>query len=150
MSAAMVSGYGSRYERTGRIRSVKTERNIGRKTELKFQNREMKNDAEAIRRKANAKTAAVRAFAPVRLVAIMAVVLACLWSPLQFGNEYLRSSSFEKVTVAQGESLQDIATRYTADPAKQKTLIEAISEVNALPKGEQLPAGWKLLVPVIK
>lgn len=150
MSAAAINEYGRKYERKSRTRFARNEQSIGRKTELKFSNREMKNDEASLRRKANAKSAAVRAFIPVKMVAVLAVMFACLWSPLQFGNEYLRSSSFEKITVAQGESLNDIALRYTRDPEKQKSLIDAISEVNALPKGETLPAGWKLLIPVIK
>lgn len=150
MSTAAINEYGRRYERSSRRRAVRSEQNIGRKTELQFANRKMENNEASLRRKENAKAAAVRAFIPVKMVALMAVVLACLWSPLQLGNEYLRSSSFEKITVAQGESLNDIALRYTQDPEKQKSLIDAIAEVNALPKGERLPVGWKLLIPVIK
>lgn len=150
MSTAAINEYGRRYERSSRRKAVRSEQNIGRKTELQFTNRKMENNEASLRRKENAKAAAVRAFIPVKMVALMAVVLACLWSPLQLGNEYLRSSSFEKITVAHGESLNDIALRYTQDPEKQKSLIDAIAEVNALPKGERLPVGWKLLIPVIK
>ena len=150
MNAAAINEYGRKYEWISRTRYIKTERNIGRKTELEFSNRKLKNNEMSQRRKANAKSAAVRAYMPVKMVAVLAVMFACLWSPLQLGNEYLRSSNFEKVTVAHGESLKDIAVRYTADQEKQQSLIDAIEEVNALPKGEPLPVGWKLLIPVIK
>ena len=44
MSAAAINEYGRKYEWTSRTRYGKTERNIGRKTELEFSNRELKNN----------------------------------------------------------------------------------------------------------
>lgn len=150
MSAAAVSGYGRRYRRTSKLSVTKNEQIIEEKTELKFPNRKQENPAFLQREKANIKSIAARILLPVKIVALLAAVFACLCFPLKFHNEYLRSSSFEKITVSQGESLQDIAGRYTADPEKQESLMDAIAEVNVLPRGEPLPVGWKLLIPVIR
>lgn len=150
MSAAAVNGYGRRYRRTSRLSVTKIEQTIERNTKLNFPNRKQENSDFLQQKKANIKSIAVKALLPVKIVALLAAIFACLWSPLKFHNEYLRSSSFEKITVSRGESLQDIAGRYTADPEKQESLMDAIAEVNVLPKGEPLPVGWKLLIPVIK
>lgn len=150
MSAAAVSGYGRRYRRTSKLSVTKNEQIIEEKTELKFPNRKQENPAFLQREKANIKSIAARILLPVKIVALLAAVFACLCFPLKFHNEYLRSSSFEKITVSRGESLQDIAGRYTADPEKQESLMDAIAEVNVLPRGEPLPVGWRLLIPVIR
>lgn len=150
MSAAAVNGYGRRYRRTSRLSVTKIEQTIERNTKLDFPNRKQENPDFLQQKKANIKSIAVKALLPVKIVALLAAIFACLWSSLEFHNEYLRSSSFEKITVSRGESLQDIAGRYAADPEKQESLMDAIAEVNVLPKGEPLPVGWKLLIPVIK
>lgn len=150
MNAAAVNDQGRRYRRTGRRGLVKNEHIVGEKMKHELPNGQQENTDVPPQIKANIKTIAARAFLPVKMAGVLAVIFACLWSPLKFHNEYLRSSSFEKVTVAQGESLRDIAGRYTADPERQESLMEAISEVNVLPKGEPLPVGWKLLIPVIE
>ncbi len=150
MSAAAVNGYGRRYRRTSRLSITKNEQIIEEKTNLNFPNRQQKNPAFLQQKMANIKSIAAKALLPVKIVALLAAIFACLWSPLKFHNEYLRSSSFEKITVSRGESLQDIAGRYTADPEKQESLMDAIAEVNVLSRGEPLPVGWKLLIPVIK
>lgn len=150
MSAAAVSGYGRRYRRTSRLSIIKNEQIIEEKSEPDFPNRKQENSDFLQQKKANIKSIAARALLPAKIVALLAAIFACLWSPLKFHNEYLRSSSFEKITVSRGESLQDIAGRYTADPEKQESLMDAIAEMNVLSRGEPLPVGWKLLIPVIK
>lgn len=81
---------------------------------------------------------------------VVAVVWVAVFSPLHLGNEYLRSSTFDTVTVQRRETVWHIAHRYAADEKKVPALIEAIIEVNGLSPDGALRVGQRLQVPVLR
>lgn len=83
------------------------------------------------------------------IMAAIVVMMLTVLSPLQLSNPYLRSASFETVTVQQQDSVWDIASRYTQDKKQVRRLTEAIIEINALSPDAEIKAGQRLQIPVL-
>lgn len=82
--------------------------------------------------------------------AVLAVVWVVFFSPFHLTNAYLRSSTFDTVTVERRETVWQIAGRYTEDERNIRSLVEAIIEVNALSPDGAIRVGQRLRVPVLK
>ncbi|MBP3232249.1 LysM peptidoglycan-binding domain-containing protein [Anaerovibrio sp.] len=81
---------------------------------------------------------------------IIAIVIGlAVLSPFNLTNSYLRCSEFDKVVVQHGESVENIASRYTDDIKGIKELSEAIVEINDIKSSHDLRAGRVLQVPVM-
>lgn len=82
--------------------------------------------------------------------AVLAVVWVVFFSPFHLTNAYLRSSTFDTVTVERRDTVWQIAGRYTEDEGNIRALVEAIIEVNALSPDGAIRVGQRLRVPVLK
>lgn len=83
-----------------------------------------------------------------KLIAAVLIVIAALTS-MHLDNNYLRADTFTTLTVQQGESLHDLAGRYTINENDKAQLIEAICEINGLHAEAELKAGRRLQIPVL-
>ena len=83
-----------------------------------------------------------------KLFVIMLIAFAAL-GPLHLNNAYLRSSSFDTVTIRQGESLHTLADKYTVNAGDKEKLVEAICDINNIPADSVLQTGRRLQVPVL-
>ncbi|ORU00215.1 hypothetical protein D081_1309 [Anaerovibrio sp. JC8] len=81
------------------------------------------------------------------VIAIL-VGLAVL-SPFNLTNSYLRASEFDTVVVQHGESVENIASRYTSDSEQLEELTVAIREINDIKNARDMRAGRKLQIPII-
>lgn len=84
------------------------------------------------------------------LGAILTIVWMIYFSPLHLDNAYLRSHTFERVTVERQDTVWNIAGRYTRDEGNIQKLVEAIIEVNGLTPDAAIRAGQSLQVPVLE
>lgn len=82
---------------------------------------------------------------------LAAVMILIAVSPLHLTNEYLRSNTFDRVEIQQGEDIQSVARRYTRDETRVRELQQAIIDVNDLnPDGSGLRQGQELLIPLLQ
>ena len=84
-----------------------------------------------------------------RLMCAAALLLLVYAAPLGLSNKYLRSTTFETVTVEANDSVWSIAGRYTSDVRQAADLREAIVEINALDKEGHMYVGQVIRVPVL-
>ena len=77
------------------------------------------------------------------------VLLLIALSPLHLSNAYLRASTFDKVTVQQGDDVWSIAEKYARNNTEIRKLTQAIHEVNALDHEGRLVPGQVLKVPLL-
>ena len=83
-----------------------------------------------------------------KLIVTILIAFAAL-APMHLDNEYLRTDTFAAITVQPGESLQDVADRYTINETDKSQLIEAICEINGIHADTPLKAGRQLQIPVL-
>ncbi|MCR5175712.1 MAG: LysM peptidoglycan-binding domain-containing protein [Anaerovibrio sp.] len=82
------------------------------------------------------------------LIVAIIVGIAVL-APLNLTNAYLRCSEFDTVVIHYGDSVENIASRYTDDKDEVRELTEAIIEINDIKNPTKLKAGKKIQVPVL-
>ncbi len=82
-------------------------------------------------------------------IALALAILTAL-PPFHLDNAYLRSATFDTVTVARRETVWSIAGRYTTDEKQAARLVEAIFEVNGLSPEMPIRTGQRLRVPVLR
>ena len=81
---------------------------------------------------------------------IIAVIMGlAVLSQFHLTNSYLRCSEFDTVVVQYGESVENIASRYTDDSDQIKELSEAIVEINDIRSSRDMRAGRLLQIPVM-
>ena len=85
----------------------------------------------------------------MKKVIIAVVMLLAVLSPLNLTNSYLRCSEFDTVIVHYGDSVGNIASRYTDDQERLQELTEAIIEINDIKSDRDMKAGRKLQIPVM-
>ncbi len=85
----------------------------------------------------------------MKKVIIAVVMLLAVLSPLNLTNSYLRCSEFDTVIVHYGDSVENIASRYTDDQERLQELTEAIIEINDIKSDRDMKAGRKLQIPVM-
>lgn len=83
-----------------------------------------------------------------KLIVTILIAFAAL-TPMHLDNEYLRTDTFAAVTIQPGESLHDVADRYTINENDKAQLVEAICEINDLHADAPLKAGRQLQIPVL-
>lgn len=83
-----------------------------------------------------------------KLVLIL-IAAFMITGPMHLTNAYLRSDTFETVTIKQGETIHELAARYTVKEKDRQELIEAICDVNDVYDSAKLQAGRQLKVPVL-
>lgn len=83
-----------------------------------------------------------------KLVLIL-LALVLVTGPMHLTNAYLRSDTFDTVTIRQGETIHELASRYTVKEKDRQELIEAICDVNDIHDTARLQAGRHLKVPVL-
>ncbi|MBQ7514913.1 MAG: LysM peptidoglycan-binding domain-containing protein [Schwartzia sp.] len=82
-------------------------------------------------------------------ITLVAALLAAL-PPLGLDNNYLRSATFDTVTVARRDTVWGIAARYTTDEGQASRLAAAIIEINGLGADGAIRVGQRLQVPVLR
>ena len=83
-----------------------------------------------------------------KLIVTILIAFAAL-APMHLDNEFLRTDTFAAVTIQPGESLHDVAGRYTINETDKLKLIEAICEINDVHAAAPLNAGRQLQIPVL-
>ena len=83
-----------------------------------------------------------------KLIVTILIAFAAL-APMHLDNEYLRTDTFAAVTIQPGESLHDVAGRYTINETDKLKLIEAICDINDVHADAPLKAGRQLQIPVL-
>lgn len=81
-------------------------------------------------------------------VMIFFLVLAVSVAPSFSSNAYLAGSAYETTHVKSGDTLWDIASRYSTEKDDIRQLTYAIREINKLNENAQIYPGQTLKIPV--
>lgn len=83
-----------------------------------------------------------------KLIAAIFIVITVL-AHMHLDNNYLRADTFTTLTVQPGDSLHDLAGRYSIKENDRAKFIVAVCEINGLYADSDLRAGRQLQIPVL-
>lgn len=83
-----------------------------------------------------------------KLIAAIFIVITVL-AHMHLDNNYLRADTFTTLIVQPGDSLHDLAGRYSIKENDRAKFIEAVCEINGLYADSELRTGRQLQIPVL-